>query len=74
MKILLKECSTCDLSELERVPRSFWMRLLPGLRHFHCQQCRSNVMAPKRLVEDRKWMMSTTKNLHVRSKDRRPFT
>ena len=73
MKIMLKGCSNCDLSELERVPRSFWMRWLPGLRHFYCRQCRRNVMAPKRLVDARKWMMSTTRNLHLTPQERRPF-
>ena len=74
MKILLKGCRDCDLSALERVPRAFWMRWLPGLRHFHCGQCRQNMLAPKRLVESRKWVMSTAKDLDLSAQQRRPST
>lgn len=74
MKIILKGCSDCDLSELDRLPRAFWMRWLPGLRHYHCGQCRRNMLAAKRLVESRKWMMSTVKNLDLAAPRRRPST
>ena len=27
---------TCDLKTLERIHRSGWMRLIPGLRRYYC--------------------------------------
>lgn len=63
MRIVWESCAECDFSELERVPRRLWMRLLPPLRHYYCKRCQSTLLAPKRLVESRQWMMTTFKNL-----------
>jgi len=56
MRIVWKSCQECDLASLDRIPRRFWMRLLPGLRHYHCTQCQANVLAPKKAVESRRWV------------------
>lgn len=63
MKILRGACADCEFTELERVPRKLWMRLLlPPLRHYYCNQCRQNVLARKDLVEVKRWMTSTLKD------------
>lgn len=54
-------CDSCDLSTLERVPRKFWMRLMPGMRHYRCTACGRKQLAPKDLVESRKWVATTFK-------------
>ncbi len=58
-------CTQCGFDGLDRLPRTFWMRLLPNLRHYHCGQCNSHVLAPKLAVEARQWAMTTTKNLQA---------
>jgi hypothetical protein len=61
MKIVRDSCEECDFLEFARIPRRFWMRLLPSLRHYHCKRCDADVLAPKDKVEARQWMMSTFK-------------
>ena len=66
MKIFWRSsCSTCEFDGLERIPRSFWMRLLPPLRHYHCNRCNAQLLAPKMLVETRQWAMTTSKNMQA---------
>jgi len=65
MRILSTPCASCDFSQVERIPRSFWMRLLPSLRHYYCRQCKSSLLAPKLEVESRQWMMTTFKDIPV---------
>lgn len=65
MRILRTSCADCDYSQVERIPRSFWMRWLPSLRHYYCRQCDSALLAPKVQVESRQWMMTTFKDIPV---------
>jgi hypothetical protein len=65
MKILFKICQACDFAEMERAPRSWWMRPLGSLRLYQCNQCKTNVLAPKTLVESRQWMTTTLKNFQA---------
>lgn len=65
MKIFWSSCSRCDFGQLERVPRTFWMRLLPRWRHYHCAQCSANVLAPKKIVESRRWATTTLKSIRI---------
>lgn len=55
MKVFWASCPRCDFAQLERVPRSFWMRLLPRWRHYHCADCSANVLAPKKRVDAGRW-------------------
>jgi len=51
MRIMLKSCE-CKFADVVRVKRSFWMRLfLRPMRLYHCSKCKSNILAPKQLVE-----------------------
>ncbi|TWO72285.1 hypothetical protein FN976_06155 [Caenimonas sedimenti] len=65
MQIFLKSCDQCDFSEVGRLPRTWWMRLIPKLRHYDCKKCKQSFLAPKRLVEERQWMTTTLKNFRV---------
>lgn len=65
MKILKSHCGSCDFSQVERIPRTFWMRWLPSLRHYYCRQCKSAFVAHKGEVESRQWMLSTFKGITV---------
>jgi hypothetical protein len=65
MKILRKACASCDFAQVERIPRTFWMRLLPSLRHYYCRQCKVAFVARKGEVESRQWMLSTFKGIAV---------
>lgn len=65
MKIIWKSCHACDFSEVERIPRRFWMRLLPRLRHYYCAKCGMAFLAPKNVVEAKQWMLSTFRDLPV---------
>lgn len=51
MKILRAGCA-CRPPSLERLERSPWMRLLPGLRAYHCPTCDARFLASKREVTD----------------------
>ena len=46
MKIFLKSCADCEFAHVERIPRSWWMRVLPSMRHYHCGKCKSAILAP----------------------------
>ncbi len=59
MKILRSACNACDFAGLERRPRSLWMRLLPSMRHYWCSQCDRTLLAPKALVDSKRWMMTS---------------
>ena len=61
MKIFLKSCADCEFADVERIPRSWWMRPLPSMRHYFCNKCKSRVLAPKDRVEARQWLTTTTK-------------
>lgn len=65
MRILWSSCQACDFSDVERIPRKFWMRWLPPLRHYYCHQCKQTLLAPKQMVESRQWMMTTFKDFQV---------
>jgi len=65
MRILWNSCRDCDFSSLERVPRRSWMRVLPGLRNYHCDQCQADVLAPKKQVEARRWSVQPLRELAV---------
>ncbi|MDP9899036.1 hypothetical protein [Variovorax ginsengisoli] len=41
----------CEFRELERIPRSFWMRWIPFVRFYYCRQCRQQFLASKRKVD-----------------------
>ena len=71
MKLWKTFCATCDFSQVERIPRTFWMRWLPSLRHYHCRQCKSDFCARKGEVESRQWMLSTFKGIPVEVLGRR---
>lgn len=66
MQILSSACDKCDLAALERVPRKLWMRLLPAMRHYRCTQCGRKQLAPKALVDSRKWLVTTFKEAPAR--------
>jgi hypothetical protein len=51
MKILKAGCA-CRPPSLERLERSPWMRLLPGLRAYHCTNCGESFLASKREVTE----------------------
>lgn len=51
MKILKAGCA-CRPPALERLERRPWMRLLPGLRAYHCPTCGESFLASKREVTD----------------------
>ena len=51
MKILKAGCA-CRPPSLERLERRPWMRLLPGLRAYHCTNCGDSFLASKREVTD----------------------
>lgn len=51
MKILKAGCA-CRPPSLDRLERSPWMRLLPGLRAYHCASCGESFLASKREVTD----------------------
>lgn len=73
MKVFWRQpCDTCGFDGLERVPRAFWMRLLPGLRHYHCDRCKCHLLAPKQAVEARQWMMTTSRNFQPPAPQGRP--
>jgi hypothetical protein len=60
MQYRSKVCEKCSFSELERVPRVFWMRVFYKLRYYHCDKCDVQFLAAKELVEQRQWMNTTT--------------
>lgn len=60
-----QSCDTCSFEGVERIPRAIWMRLLPHLRHYHCDRCKASFLAPKQAVEARQWMLSTSRDLRV---------
>ena len=63
MKVFWRQpCGACGFDGLERIPRAFWMRVLVPLRHYHCDRCNSRVLAPKQAVEERQWMVTTSRN------------
>ncbi|WP_219213803.1 hypothetical protein [Variovorax boronicumulans] len=64
MKILKAGCA-CRPPSLERLERSPWMRLLPGLRAYHCPSCGQSFLASKREVTD--IMVSHRQRLFTRS-------
>ncbi|HEY8358742.1 MAG TPA: hypothetical protein VIL30_14895 [Ramlibacter sp.] len=35
------------------------MRLLPSMRHYWCSQCDRTLLAPKALVDSKRWMMTS---------------
>ena len=45
MKIIWKSCQACDFARVERIPRRWWMRLLPRLRPLQVAQGEPFVVA-----------------------------
>lgn len=41
----------CGFKELERIPRTFWMRWIPFVRFYRCNQCQAQFLASKRKVD-----------------------
>ena len=37
----LKKCPSCGENHLKRIPRKWYMRLVPGSKRYHCRICRS---------------------------------
>lgn len=50
--VILSEGCSCRPLLLERVKRSLWMRLLPGLRAYRCQICGEFFLASKKKIND----------------------
>ncbi len=52
MKLLFSRCG-CGYEYLARMPRSFWMRLVPvpGMRLYRCTLCGFHMLASKRRVQ-----------------------
>jgi hypothetical protein len=40
-----KSCPQCRNIARHRIRRSFWMRLLPGSRHYLCENCEAKFMS-----------------------------
>ncbi len=38
---------TCSQARLQRVPRRFWMRLIPFVRLYECADCGKQTLMPK---------------------------
>jgi hypothetical protein len=62
MKFFLKSCRTCGFADAQRAPRSWWMRLIPAYRHYHCGVCDQTFLARKHIVEEHQWMTTTVKD------------
>jgi hypothetical protein len=45
----LTACS-CGLEHLDRIPRSWWMRLFTLRRHYECGRCGARMFIPKVLA------------------------
>jgi hypothetical protein len=45
----LTACS-CGAEHLERIPRSWWMRLFISRRHYQCSRCRATMFIAKVLT------------------------
>lgn len=45
-RLKMLRCS-CEAKKYTRRQRTFWMRLIPGLRLYSCASCDCNVLAPK---------------------------
>ena len=41
---LTKKCPDCGYEDLHRIPRKWYMRLVPLTRRYQCKACRSNIM------------------------------
>lgn len=39
-----KKCPECGATEYERIYRKWWMRLIPGTKHYRCYRCRSKFL------------------------------
>jgi hypothetical protein len=42
----LTACS-CGTEHLERIPRSWWMRVFTARRHYQCSRCKTTMFVPK---------------------------
>lgn len=49
LQFLKRRCA-CAPQRLERVKRSPWMRLLPGVRAYQCQVCGARFLAFRKIV------------------------
>jgi hypothetical protein len=45
----------CGFEHFERIPRRWWMRLLPGRRFYRCGQCGKEQLASERAVNEAVW-------------------
>lgn len=41
----------CEPIAADRIARSFWMRLIPGIRAYHCRTCGTEFLASKRTMD-----------------------
>ena len=41
----------CEPVAADRMERSFWMRLLPGIRAYRCRTCGTDFLASKRSMD-----------------------
>ena len=39
-----RKCPQCQDVRHERIHRKWWMRLMPGTKHYRCDRCRSKFM------------------------------
>jgi hypothetical protein len=45
----LTPCS-CGVEHLERIPRSWWMRVFTARRHYQCSRCKATMFVPRVLA------------------------
>lgn len=51
MLTLKKECPTCGEVSFYRIRREWWMRILPGTRHYHCLECREKFILLQTILQ-----------------------
>jgi hypothetical protein len=42
----------CDPRLLVRLDRAFWMRLIPGRRHYYCPRCRRSQFLSRKTLKE----------------------
>lgn len=72
MKVYLRASDGCHFAGAERLPRQFWMRLLPPLRHYYCRHCEERFLAPRSLVEHYQWRKASEERAQLMAPPRPP--
>jgi hypothetical protein len=57
-RLLFRRCK-CQSPSLERIPRSWWMRLFKSRRLYVCNVCKARVFAIREEVETAHWHKTT---------------